>query len=295
VYTTDHNAFNCSSKAVLNVARDSMARFGFSPATRVFEAAGAGACVLTDEWAGIDVVLEPDEEIIVVHNGEEVARTVRELSAERARSMNSREKMELIFLPGFSTAEKVSDVSGRGVGMDVVRSNLKKLNGVAELDSILGKGSRVTLRLPLTLAILPVLMVRSGKEVYALPLRSVVETLRVASGEVHFATGVEMLRLRDRVLPVARLRHIFRSEGQEASDGLLRVVVLGVGERRIGLVVDQLLGQEETVIKPLSGQLRSVPALAGATVSGDGMVRLILDPAGLAGMLENSMETLSGR
>jgi len=207
---------------------------------------------------------------------------------EQLAAMSRREILDMIFLPGFSTAEKVSDVSGRGVGMDVVRSNMKKLNGTVELESELGRGSCVRLRLPLTLAIVPVLLVSVSKETYALPLRSIVETVRVRASEIHSANATEMLRLRDRMVPVCWLHRALASASELPKDtDLLRVVILSAGERRIGMVVDGLLGQEETVIKPLSTHLRDVPGLSGATISGDGEVRLMLDPAGLLGLVES--------
>ncbi|MGA6957617.1 MAG: chemotaxis protein CheW, partial [Candidatus Acidiferrales bacterium] len=213
------------------------------------------------------------------------------ITQDRLATMGPREILDLIFLPGFSTAEQVSDISGRGVGMDVVRSNLKKLHGTVELESELGRGSCVRLRLPLTLAILPVLLVSVGCETYALPLRSVVETIRVNSSEIHRVNQVDMLRLRDHVLPVCWLQQAIglplksRQEQQ-----LLRVVVLAAGEKRLGLVVDQLVGQEETVMKPISTHLRQIPGLSGATISGNGEVRLILDPAGLVQLIEERMK-----
>jgi two-component system chemotaxis sensor kinase CheA len=216
------------------------------------------------------------------------------ISQEQLAGMSSREILDLIFLPGFSMAEKVSDVSGRGVGMDVVRSNMKKLNGTVEIDSELGKGSRIRLRLPLTLAILPVLLVAAAQETYALPLRSVVETIRIRASEIHRANGTDMLRLRDRMIPVCWLHQaIGLPAGARNAEALLRVVILTAGQRRVGLVVDQLVGQEETVIKSVSSHLRNVPGLAGATISGDGEVRLILDPAGLLSHIEESLSLRS--
>jgi two-component system chemotaxis sensor kinase CheA len=221
------------------------------------------------------------------------------IAEERAATLTRREILDLIFLPGFSTAERVSDVSGRGVGMDVVRTNLERMNGLVEIDSEPGRGTTVTLRLPLTLAILPALLVRVSEETYAVPLRSVLEAVHVRANELHRVEGNEILRLRDRVLPVQRLRSLFglsevsfengRSLGandlaRRQADRLC-VVIIGVGEKRFGLVVDELLGQEETVIKPLSSYLKKVPGLAGATIGGDGQVRLILDPTGIAGTL----------
>jgi len=238
---------------------------------------------IADDGAGMD------------HN--RIARKAIEkgvISQDQLATMSHREILDLIFLPGFSLAEKVSDVSGRGVGMDVVRSNMKKLNGAVEIDSELGKGSCIRLRLPLTLAILPVLLVTAAQETYALPLRSVVETIRIRASEVHRANGTDMLRLRDRMIPICWLHQaIGLSSESRHSDALLRVVVLAAGQRRIGLVVDQLVGQEETVIKSISSHLHNVPGLAGATISGDGEVRLILDPAGLLSHIEDRLSVRS--
>ena len=234
--------------------------------------------VISDDGGGID----PDR----------IGRIAMErglVTAERLQGMSKRDILDLIFVPGFSTAEKVSNVSGRGVGMDVVRSNLKKLNGVVELSSEVGKGTVITLRLPLTLAILPVLLVRVDSETYALPLRSVVETLRVGSREVHRTNAGEMLRLRDRVFPLFRLGNILHgTRSEQDKSQLLRIVIMGIADRQLGIIVDQLLGQEETVIKPLPTYLRMVPGLAGATISGDGLVRMILDPAGIASLAGNA-------
>jgi two-component system, chemotaxis family, sensor kinase CheA len=212
------------------------------------------------------------------------------ITKDQLAAMSPREILDLIFLPGFSTAEQVSDVSGRGVGMDVVRSNMKKLNGTIDLESELGRGSCVRLRLPLTLAILPVLLVSVDRETYALPLRAVVETIRVKAHDIHRANQVDMLRLRDRVLPVCWLQQaVGLPTKSRAEQQLLRVVVLAAGEKRVGLVVDQLVGQEETVIKPISSHLRHIQGLSGATISGDGEVRLILDPAGIVQLIEQRM------
>ena len=208
------------------------------------------------------------------------------VTPERVRSMTRREILDLIFLPGFSTAEKTTDVSGRGVGMDVVKTNLKKLNGVVELDSEIGRGSIITLKLPLTLAILPVLLVQVCNGTYALPLRSVSEILRVDPESVHQGDAGEILHIREEVIPIGRLWKVFKlGEEQVAEDGRLRVVILAVGDKKIGLVVDDFLGQEETVIKPLGAYFGHVAGVAGSTITGEGNVRLILDPAGIVEML----------
>jgi two-component system chemotaxis sensor kinase CheA len=205
----------------------------------------------------------------------------------RLREMSHREMLDLIFLPGLSTAEKVSDVSGREVGMDVVRSNLKRLGGTIELESELGKGSVVRLKLPLTLAILPVLIVKASSDTYALPLRSVVEILRVERESVHRSEMGEILRVRNQVIPLGRIANVFNHETSAQNDDRLRVVVLSIADKRLGLVVDDFIGQEETIIRPLGSYLGHVPCVAGGTITGEGNIRLILDPAGLIEALES--------
>ncbi len=211
------------------------------------------------------------------------------VTADRLRTMTTREILDFVFLPGFSTAEKISDLSGRGVGMDVVRSNLTKLNGTIELESKLGAGTTVFLRLPLTLAILPVLLVEVGNEIYALPLRSVVETARIRATELHRFEGSELLHLRGETVPLLRLRQIFTVQYRADEKGSDKVVILGIGEKRIALLVDNLIGQESTVIKPLGSYLHHCSGIAGATISGDGRVRLVLDPADLLASASNSV------
>lgn len=208
------------------------------------------------------------------------------VTAEQARLLSRRDALELIFLPGMSTAEKVNNVSGRGVGMDVVRSNIKRLNGTVSLDSIPGKGTTITIRAPLTMAILPVLLVEVGGEAYALPLRSVQETVRVEKDRLHLVEGREVLCLGERTLPVLRLGDLFGvKEGRKTN---ARAVVLSLGEKKIALLVDRLLGQESTVIKSMGGLLHDCSTIAGATIGGDGRVRLVLDPASLIGMPHSS-------
>jgi len=211
------------------------------------------------------------------------------VTADRLRTMTTREILDFVFLPGFSTAEKISDLSGRGVGMDVVRSNLTKLNGTIELESKLGGGTTVFLRLPLTLAILPVLLVEVGNEIYALPLRSVVETACIRATELQSFEGSELLHLRGETVPLLRLRQIFKVQYRADEKGSDKVVILGIGEKRIALLVDNLIGQESTVIKPLGSYLHHCSGIAGATISGDGRVRLVLDPADLLASASNSV------
>ena len=195
-------------------------------------------------------------------------------------SMGPQEIMNLIFLPGFSTAEQVSDLSGRGVGMDVVRTNISRMNGSIDLDSEAGHGSQVTIKLPLTVAIIQALMVEVECCTFAIPLASVIEAVKITKKEIKTINGRPVLNLRERILPLLHLSEHF----QIPSDATMKeyyIVVVAVGERRFGLVVDRLRAQEEIVIKSLGEYLAGVKGVAGATITGDGKVVLILDMADL--------------
>ena len=215
-------------------------------------------------------------------NAEQLKRKALEkgiVTQEEINNMNEEEAFGLIFKPGFSTAAKVTGVSGRGVGMDVVKTNIEKLNGIIVIESKLGEGSTFKLKLPLTLAIIQALLVEVSGEIFAIPLVSVVETVRINENEIHNFEGREVLKLRDSVLSLIRLDEIFNVEGSFNED--IYVVVVALAEKRLGLVVDRLVGQEEIVIKSLGEYLGGNVGIAGATIMGDGRVRLILDVAGV--------------
>ena len=203
------------------------------------------------------------------------------ITQERADTMPDEEALELIFLPGFSTAQKITDISGRGVGMDVVRSNVRRLNGRVSIKSEVGKGSIFTLKLPLTLAIIDALLMRSGGQVFALPGTAVEETLLVPVETISYLTRRKAIDLRGEVLGVTQLRELLQfREGQiKHEPGVeLPVVVVSAGGRRMGLIVDSLIRRQEVVIKPLAPYLASLPGISGASIMGDGGVVLILDP-----------------
>jgi two-component system chemotaxis sensor kinase CheA len=231
---------------------------------------------ITDDGAGID-----PERIA----GKAVEKGL--VTADRVRTLSKREILDFIFLPGFSTKEVASDVSGRGVGMDVVRTNVKNMNGTVELDSNLGQGTTVTLRLPLTMAILPVLSVKVGEEIYGLPMRTVIETLRAEAGQIHVVEGCEAIHVRGKTIPLIRLsRALGVAKALEAGKGCQKLVIVGLGSRKVAFLVDDLVGAEATVIKPLDVLSRQSVGIAGATVGGDGLVRLLLDPASLVAEAE---------
>jgi two-component system chemotaxis sensor kinase CheA len=192
---------------------------------------------------------------------------------------------ELIFAPGFSTAAEVSDLSGRGVGMDVVKRNIQELNGTVELESTPGKGSVFRIRLPLTLAILDGQLVRVGKETYILPLVSIIESLEMENETINSVGGdTEVLKVRHEYVPILKLYSLFETvpDSLEVNDGLM--VIAEGDNRKIGLLVDELLGQQQVVIKSLETNYRKVDGVSGATILGDGTVALILDIPGLIKM-----------
>ena len=210
------------------------------------------------------------------------------VTPDQLAAMAPREIYDLIFLPGFSTKDAASDLSGRGVGMDVVKTNIKKLNGLIEVKSEQGYGSEFILRLPLTLAIIQSLLVDVEGEIYSIPLASVLETLRVDQREFHVIGGQEVLKLRDMVLPLIRLEQVFRVQRQNDTDNFCYVVVIGAADKRVGLVVSRLVGQQEVAIKSLGNYLSNVPGIAGSTILGDGRVTLIIDPVGMVDGSEGS-------
>mgnify|MGYP000963274754 CR=1 FL=1 len=203
------------------------------------------------------------------------------ITEDQLAAMSQREMFDLIFLPGFSTKDKASDLSGRGVGMDVVKTNIKKLNGLIEIKSDKGLGSEFILRLPLTLAIIQSLLVEVEGEIYSIPLASVLETLRVDQRQFHVIGGQEVLKLRDMVLPLIRLEQVFKVQRRYEQEPFCYVVVIGAADKRVGLVVTRLVGQQEVAIKSLGNYLANVPGIAGSTILGDGRVTLIVDPVGM--------------
>jgi len=198
------------------------------------------------------------------------------VSQERLDNMSSREALNLIFMPGFSTAQEIDDVSGRGVGMDVVRRMIEQVNGFVEIHTQLGRGTKITLKLPLTLAIIQALLVENLDEVYAFPLTNVLETLRVQPKDVQTIKNCEVIMLRGHVLPLVRLRQLFGDERNQ-EESFLYVVVVSIDGEKIGIIVDRLIGEQEIVIKGLGDYLGRVPGFAGATILGDGKVALIID------------------
>jgi len=198
-------------------------------------------------------------------------------SPEDAQHLNENQMLDFIFAPGFSTAESISNISGRGVGMNVVKENIMKLDGLIEIDSRLNEGSIFKIQLPLTMAIVPALLVHAGRSTYAIPLNNVVETLVIEPQEIYSIDQKEVIHLRDRVVSLAHLSDVLGKGLPEKPPEKYYVIIVGAGEQRVGLVVDHLLGQEEVVIKSLGEFFAEINLIAGATIMGDGSVVLILD------------------
>jgi two-component system chemotaxis sensor kinase CheA len=190
--------------------------------------------------------------------------------------LSDREIIELIFTPGFSTAEVISDVSGRGVGMDVVKKNITRLKGVFDVNTVPGTGTTFTIKLPLTLAIIQALLVRVVDELYAIPLDSVIESQRIEMQDVRTVHGNEVITLRGQVVPLVRVADFFELGGERDPEKVM-IVIVGLQGRQVGLVVDSFQGEQEIVIKPLSDVVGRIPGISGATILGNGSISLIID------------------
>jgi two-component system chemotaxis sensor kinase CheA len=251
------------------------------------EAAGkprVGTVVLTAEQEGDHILLTIEDDgkgmDAEALRGKAVEKGM--MDEDAAARLDEQDCYNLIFSPGFSTKTEISDVSGRGVGMDVVKTRITQLNGSINIDTAKGKGTRLEIKVPLTLAIMPTLMVKIGEQVFAMPLLSIIEIIEYNSSQTKTIDGQLVVMLRDKALPLFHLREwlLNGAERNSAAQGG-HVLITGYGAQRAGLVVDQLVGQEEVVIKPLGSLLHGTAGLAGATITGNGKIALILDLPGL--------------
>ena len=208
------------------------------------------------------------------------------LSQQEADNLSEDEAINLIFTSGFSTATTVSDISGRGVGMDIVRNQIDKLNGIIDVETAKDYGTKFTIKLPLTLAILSGLLVKINKDTFALPMSNVLEIVRMPVQEIQYVKGQSVAVIREKVLPLIWLHDYFRIPRNNEKKNLF-LVVLGVAEKRFGLVVDQLIGNQEIVVKPLGSYVGKIEGFSGATILGDGSVACILDVVGISKMVTN--------
>ncbi|MCP1726456.1 two-component system chemotaxis sensor kinase CheA [Natronospira proteinivora] len=239
----------------------------------------AGTVVLSAEQEGDQVLLTISDDGGGM-NPDALRRKVVEkglMEEEEAWRLDDKEAFHLIFRPGFSTKDQISDVSGRGVGMDVVKTRISQLNGTIEIDSRQGQGSEIQIRVPLTLAILPTLMVTLGPSIFALPLSNIREVIYLEDESAHHIDGRRVIRVRNRTLPLVYLQQWLSGDMPSPDTKQSQVVIVEVGGQQMGLVVEDVLGREEVVIKPLGAYLRGMSGYAGATITGDGQIALILD------------------
>jgi len=253
---------------------------------RAFHQAGKVVLEIIDDGAGMDAAKLRSK---AIEKGV--------ITPDQASRMNTRDSLSLIFAPGFSTAAAVTSVSGRGVGMDVVKTNIEKLGGSVEIESTPGKGSTVRILVPLTLAIVPSMIIASDQYRFALPHACIVELVRADGNEkrIERVSGVEVLRIRGKLLPLVRLKQLLgfkraeMTQAETADSNEDQIVVVEANEIRFALAVDQVLDSEEIVVKPLGRHLNNLPLLAGATILGDGKVAMILDAVGMASRAQLSV------
>ncbi|MBI5807957.1 MAG: chemotaxis protein CheA [Ignavibacteriales bacterium] len=250
-----------------------------------------GKVLLAAEQLGNNIVItiQDDGKGLDVEVIKEKAIAKGLITKEKAKELSKQEAMNLIFLPGFSTAEKVSNVSGRGVGMDVVKTNVAKLRGIINIESEVGKGTKIEIKLPLTLAIISGMIVKANSETLVIPLGSVIEVLRVDPKEIYSIKGKEVIKVRDSVLPLVSVSELLKGRmngRRENNTGWQYVVEVGIAEKRYGIKVDDLIGQQEVVIKSLGSYLGKIDGIAGSTIMGDGTVVMILDIHELFNKLE---------
>lgn len=250
-----------------------------------------GTVILSAEQLGNNIVItiQDDGKGLDVDFIKEKAISKGLITKEKAKELSKQEAMNLIFLPGFSTAEKVSNVSGRGVGMDVVKTNVTKLRGIINIESEVGQGTKIEIKLPLTLAIISGMIVKANQETLVIPLGSVVEVLRVDAEQIYSIKGREVIQVRDSVLPLVSINELLKGKmngRRESNNGWQYVVEVGIAEKRYGIKVDELIGQQEVVIKSLGSYLGKINGIAGSTIMGDGTVVMILDLHELFNKLE---------
>ena len=236
----------------------------------------AGTITLNAYHEGNQIIIEVSDDGGGINLEKVRARGIKQGLISADDRLSDREIIELIFTPGFSTAEVVSDVSGRGVGMDVVKRNITRLKGVFDVDSVTGQGTRFTIKLPLTLAIIQALLVRVAEELYAIPLDSVIESQRVEMSDVRTVHGNEVITLRGQVVPLLRIAEFFELGSRRDPDKVM-IVIVGLQGRQVGLVVDSFEGEQEIVIKPLSDVVGRIAGISGATILGNGSISLIID------------------
>ena len=239
-----------------------------------------GTLTLSAEHEGNNIIITIEDDGKGIDPEVIKAKVVQKglISAERAKELTRQEILNLIFLPGFSTAEVVTNISGRGVGMDVVKTNVTKLRGIINIESTVGVGTKIIIKLPLTLAIISGMIVKVKEEQIVIPLNTVLEVLRVHRENIYSVNQKPVIKMRDSVLPLVSVEEVLSGFEQKDENRIWQyVVVVGIAEKRYGIKVDSLIGQKEVVIKSLGNYFGKVQGIAGSTIMGDGSVVMIVD------------------
>ena len=289
----DKNLIEEINDPLVHLIRNSVDHGIEKPETRIKNGKNQkGTVTLSAEHLGNNIIItiEDDGKGIDPNVIREKAVEKGLITRERVKELSKQEIMQLIFLPGFSTAETVSNVSGRGVGMDVVKTNVAKLRGIINIESETGKGTKIIIKLPLTLAIISGMIVKVDGDHLVIPLGSVIEVLRVSKEQIYSVKGQQVIKLRDSVLPLVSLDHLLtgKKNGKKDEREWQYVVEIGIAEKRYGIKVDELIGQQEVVIKSLGSYLGKIDGVAGSTIMGDGTVVMILDVSELFNRLERN-------
>ncbi len=243
-----------------------------------------GTIILAAEHEGNNIIITVEDDGRGIDPEKIIAKAISKgiITQEKANELSKTEVYNLLFAPGFSTAEKVTNVSGRGVGMDVVKTNVAKLRGIINVESEVGKGTKIIIKLPLTLAIIQGLLVEIGGETIVVPLNSVIEVVRLSKEDIYMVNQTECIKLRDHVHPLIDIDEaLYGSKGNGHEKDHHFIVIVGIAEKRFGLKVDRLIGQNEVVIKSLGNYLGNIDGIAGSTIMGDGKVVMIADIAEL--------------
>jgi len=252
-----------------------------------------GTLILSASHEGNHVIIEIEDDGKGINTDVMKAKAIEKgiLTKEKADDLTETEAFNLIFAPGFSTAAKVTNVSGRGVGMDVVRTNVSKLRGIINIESKVDVGTKIIIKLPLTLAIIAGMVVRSREEIMVIPLSSVVEVLRVHTDEIFSVNSNEVIKVRDRVIPLVSIDRLLYNEEESTETKVFQfVVIVGIAEKEFGIKVDEMIGQKEVVIKSLGNYLGNIEGIAGSSIMGDGRVVMILDIAELIHKVNRQVE-----
>lgn len=281
----DRNVIDEIGDPLVHLLRNAVDHGIEEPAARI--AAGkpkAGRVALSARHEGNNVIIEVIDDGKGLDTEKIVKKAIQRglLLPQEAQMMDPQDVNRLVFLPGFSTAEKVTDVSGRGVGLDAVKSKIEALSGILQMESVPGQGTKFKIQLPLTLAIIQALLVSIEREIYAIPLTFIAETTSILPAELNKIQEQEVMLQRGAVLPLIRLNQVLEVPPSDLpKEEEINIIIVRKGDRKIGLIIDSLLGQQEIVIKPLGKLLGNIPVIAGATILGNGQVSLIIDIASL--------------